>query len=79
MGRVYEALKRAAEAKAANGANGANGKPREEAAPSAPATQAQNGGPPAAEPQRNGHGAETRAALAPDIAPETLFETAPHF
>ena len=78
MGRVYEALKRAAEAKAAHGANGANGKPHEEAAPSSPPTHAKNGGPPPAEPQRNGHGAAARSPLLDD-APEALFETATHF
>ncbi len=77
MGRVYDALKRAAEAKATNGANGTNGA-KARGGDSSPSRRGKNGGAPAAAKRNGAHTAAGDAPVA-DTAPEFLLESAAHF
>lgn len=77
MGRVYDALKRAAEAKATNGANGG---PKESEAAAPPRSRAANGHASASEKRNGHHAAAANDAHAPlAAAPEVLLESAAHF
>lgn len=74
MGRVLEALKRAADAKATNGANGK--KPERAEAPASSAGDEEEA---ALAGKRNGLRAAATDARAAEAAPEFLFESAAHF